>query len=256
MWELQKAISTCKVLASAAKEAESLTISTQFQHVDRLLRFRQFRETPIRLINALILSQDAQCTNPRDRLYALKHLAVDGRDIVPFPNYGEDIDIVNRKTAWRLVRHHADGDMIVLPRHFKNTWWPQWHDPATWGDKRINDYLTGESRFVAERSDRRFGSRTIIKKWTATKDSRTYWTLLSNARLQVRSKRIGRITQCSATESEANDGGALGKLVRVRKYGARKVERLISLCWLLYDLLPNNKYKKAAKIKIGDATIF
>lgn len=217
-----------------------------------MLSFRQFRETPIRLIDALIRTRKAECTDDRDRLYALKHLAVDGRDIVPFPNYKEDIDDVIFKTSWRLIKHYADGDMIVLPRRFRDTWVPEWQIPATWNDKRINDYLTRQIRFVAERTSHACGSRTIVKKWEATLDSRANWKLLNHTHLQVRYKRIGRITQCSATDSEASNDGALGQLVKVPKYGARRVERLISLCWLLYDLLPNNEYIKARKVKIGD----
>ncbi|KAK6215435.1 heterokaryon incompatibility protein [Colletotrichum tabaci] len=250
--ELQKAIATCKALASITPEAKNLTWRNEFKHVDYLMSFRGFRESPIRLVEALIRSKRALCSNPEDRLYALKHLAADGRDTVPFPNYGESLDLLNQKTAFRLIKMYLDGDMVVFPCHFSDTWVPQWHNPQTWNDERINKYLTGQSNFVAERSKCESGSSTIVKRWKATKGSRISCTLLHhNAWLKVYVKRIGRITQCSTTAAEANSDGP-GELAPVSTYGAHKSKRLIALCWLLYDLLPNNKYPKAKAVKVED----
>ncbi|KAF4812901.1 Heterokaryon incompatibility protein 6, OR allele [Colletotrichum siamense] len=251
MSDLQSAVAGCKALASTSSEANALTSLTVFEHVERLIRFRNFRESPIRLIEALILSRRAKSSDPKDKLYALKHLAIDGPDSVPFPNYGASLDDLNRTTATLLLQFYKNADIIMLPCHFLETWVPQWNDPATWHKKRINNYLTGRSNFVAERTVREHGSSTIVHKWRATRDSTAHWsTTLGGTQLQVRCKRLGRVEHCSATDAEASTA-EVGDLSDVNRYGPRKVERLISLCWLLYDLIPNNDYPKPKNIKIG-----
>ncbi|KAF3802183.1 hypothetical protein GCG54_00012429 [Colletotrichum gloeosporioides] len=252
MSDLQKAVAGCKALASTSSEASALTSLTVFEHVERLIRFRNFRESPIRLVEALILSRRAKSTDPKDKLYALKHLAIDGPDSVPFPDYEASLDDLNRKTANLLLHFYKNADIIMLPCHFWETWVPQWNDPATWGEERINNYLLGRSNFVAERTDRESGSSKIVHKWRATQGSEAYWsTAPGRKRLQVRYKRLGRVEQCSATNNEASTA-EVGELGDVRKYGPLKVERLISRCWLLYDLIPKNKLPKPKNIKIGD----
>ncbi|KAH0423119.1 heterokaryon incompatibility protein [Colletotrichum camelliae] len=251
MSDLEEAAAGCKALASTVLKANPLTSPAVFEHVDRLTRFRNFRKSPIPLIEALILSRRAKSSNPRDKLYALKHLASDGPDSVPFPDYGASLEDLNRKTADRLLQHHRNADFIMLPCHFWETWVPHWHDPATWHEERINNYLLGQSNFVAERTDRESGSTKIVHEWRATQGSEAHWgTDLGWKRLQVRYKRLGRVEQCSATNNEASTA-EVGELGDVKKYGPRKVERLVSLCWLLYDLIPNNKYPKPKNVNIA-----
>ncbi|KAI8273413.1 hypothetical protein K4K60_010912 [Colletotrichum sp. SAR11_57] len=219
MSDLQKAVAGCKALASTSSEANALTSLTVFEHVERLIRFRNFRESPIRLVEALILSRRAKSSDPKDKLYALKHLAIDGPDSVPFPDYEASLDDLNRKTATLLLHFYKDADIIMLPCHFWETWVPQWNDPATWGEERINNYLLGKSNFVAERTDRESGSSKIVRKWRATKGSEAYWSIEpGRKRLQVRYKRLGRVEQCSATNREASTA-EVGEVSVVRKYG-------------------------------------
>ncbi|KAF4922763.1 Heterokaryon incompatibility protein 6, OR allele [Colletotrichum viniferum] len=251
VWRLEAAIAACKSLSPIIREARELRWSREFQHVDRLMGFRSFRESPITLLEALIRSRFAECSNSRDRLYALRHIASDGKDSVLISNYEEPLEALNRRTVSRLLGMYHDFDMIVFPRHVTKTWVPQLDNPDTWAEERINNYLTGQSRFVAERSDCDFGSSRIVTKWRATLEPRRGWHIISSKKFQVPYKRIGRITQCSATDMEANREGT-GELGHVSKYGARRVKRLISLCWLLYDLLPDKKSPEAKAIKIGD----
>ncbi|KAF5512574.1 Heterokaryon incompatibility protein 6, OR allele [Colletotrichum aenigma] len=249
--ELKAAIAACKSLAPTTLEARELRWSKEFQHVDRLMGFRSFRESPIRLLEALIRSRYAECSNPRDRLYALKHIASDGRDSVSLPNYEESLEALNRRTVCRLIAMYQDLDMVIFPTHVTKTWVPQLDNPDTWKEERTNNYLTGKSSFVPERSDCDSGSSRTITEWRATLGSRSLWRVDGQKGLRVHYKRIGRITQCSATDDEANQDET-GELRKVSKYGARRVKHLISLCWLLYDLLPNKKSPDAKAIKIGD----
>ncbi|KAF4819822.1 Heterokaryon incompatibility protein 6, OR allele [Colletotrichum tropicale] len=251
MSDLQRAVAGCKALPPLSIKANSLISLTVFEHVERLVRFRKFRESPIPLIEALVLSRTAKASNPRDKLYALKHLANDGPDSVPFPNYKASVNNLNRTIARRLLEHHKNADYVMLPCHSRETWVPEWHDPATWGDERINNYLTGHSKFVAERTARNAGSSKLVDKWRATRKSKAHWDTIDDGRhLIVRYKRLGRVEQCSASDNEASKA-EVGNLGDVSKYGPRKNERLISLCWLLYDLIPNNNHPKPRTVNVG-----
>ncbi|KAL0929831.1 heterokaryon incompatibility protein [Colletotrichum truncatum] len=253
--ELRCAMSVCQNYRADIPGADKVASTEGFRHVEMLFGFRQSTSnTPKSLIQALIDCQRAVSTRRRDRLYALTHLTTDGTKLIPNPDYEITIDQLYEETTFRMISASSGLDSIVFTVRSGDNWIPQWDNPSTWSNLRASEYLSGRCNFVSERSRRNHGSGTVISQWKATKDSKPYATKIRHV-LEVRGKKVGRIANCSATASEACQAGTPGLLqhstVKDNDWVPSR-KTLIALCWILYDLLPNNAYIKAKKVSVAD----
>lgn len=80
------------------------------------LRERQSRIGVPRMLLALALiaSRRSQSTEPRDKIYALLGLTLDGSEVVPIPNYVEELETVFTKLTGNIIAMEGLGSIMLL----------------------------------------------------------------------------------------------------------------------------------------------
>lgn len=117
------------------------------------------RKRPILLFDAIMMSHKSMATDPRDKIFALLGLTVDGSKLVPVPNYMHSLgDILRDMTRAMIVAErsldlifirslHAPNDPTMpswVPPWLTNAEFSFWSKPMTVLEDRL---LSGRSRF-------------------------------------------------------------------------------------------------------------
>ena len=84
------------------------------------------------LVRLLVLSRQAQATDPRDKVYGLRGLASDGEILIPFPDYGNPASMVFQEMTRSILT--ITGQLAILALRSINrrttdlspTWVPDW----------------------------------------------------------------------------------------------------------------------------------
>jgi hypothetical protein len=78
------------------------------------LRDRFIERTPISLLHAMLMSNKALATDPRDKIFALRGITIDGPGLVPTPNYEKPLrDILSDLTRAMIIAENC-LDIICL----------------------------------------------------------------------------------------------------------------------------------------------
>jgi len=89
------------------------------------------------LLNILELYRHFECTDPRDRIYALLGLPSIDRNIpLPQPDYSKSVSEVYCETVKAIIQHTADLSILCVPRDLRGvhsehnlpSWVPNWTD--------------------------------------------------------------------------------------------------------------------------------
>lgn len=117
------------------------------------------RKKPILLFDAIMMSHKSMATDPRDKIFALLGLTVDGPKLVPVPNYKHSLGEILRDMTRAMVVAERSLDLIFIrslhpPEDPKmHSWVPPWltnrafsfwSKPMTVLEDRL---LSGRSRF-------------------------------------------------------------------------------------------------------------
>ena len=90
------------------------------------------------LSESLLRSRMALATDPRDKVYALLSLTLDGSGVVPTPNYRQDVQDVFLETSRAMVVNQGQTAIMLLAKRnqTRTSWAPSWsnlhEDLAPW----------------------------------------------------------------------------------------------------------------------------
>jgi hypothetical protein len=101
------------------------------------IRNRRYRPTqdqypPMGLMTLLPIARACQLTDPRDKIYALLAIAVDGKEIQV--DYSESVSKIYRDLAMHFIRRDSNLDIIGFSSgastHDLPSWVPDWTEPG------------------------------------------------------------------------------------------------------------------------------
>ena len=102
-------------------------------------KIEQARNTTCTLLRHLWTFRNRNCTDPRDRIYALRSLAMDLKEAV-VPNYGESHSRIYAKVTRQIIEHHKNLDVLGMCFTFEGSdpgdaerpsWAPDFHVTTT-----------------------------------------------------------------------------------------------------------------------------
>ena len=97
------------------------------------------------LAEAMLLTYGFKATDQRDKIHALLGMTLDGSDVLPWPSYTEDPDVVFRRVTEVMIAREGLTALILLARGHvalrdSPSWFPRWTTLAS----RIPGWITDE----------------------------------------------------------------------------------------------------------------
>jgi hypothetical protein len=80
------------------------------------LRQRSLLQQPLNFLFLALLHRESDCTDPRDKIYALWNLARDARDLGMTPDYSLSVRDVYISFAKQYILHHSCLDIMCAPQ--------------------------------------------------------------------------------------------------------------------------------------------
>lgn len=95
--------------------------------LDAINRFRSSQQSRhdgggISLLEALLMTKRSRATDPRDRVYALLSLTMDGRELVPLAEYNTPLEMVFREITLRMLERRQQFTVMLLASRTFTSW--------------------------------------------------------------------------------------------------------------------------------------
>ena len=94
-------------------------LEVAYQYVQKLVHFRLAyrRARKPSLVTTILSSYESLATEPRDKIFALLGVSLDGQELVPTPNYLQPVDSILKDLTRALIRMNGRLDVILLNKH-------------------------------------------------------------------------------------------------------------------------------------------
>ena len=185
--DLKRSISRCQSSPYWQQNNENV-----YSHLKRIMEFRYlYYNDRISLCKAIANSKKFLSTDPRDKIFALLGICHDGNELVPTPNYQQDLDLILTNITRALIHKNKCLDIITINGQTSTipstrpSWAPDW----------FSANLPEEAFILAEKQ---------LPDWHSSSES---ISLLGGTVLEVQGKILGKIvSRTSTTKGIAEDG--------------------------------------------------
>lgn len=144
--KIRKVVESERSQDTSAEKSNALQSLHRLESMAFLQRFWekngfQLHRRPLRLLTALELSRDALASDPRDKIYGLLDLALDGPKLIPQPDYTISKSLLYRSLVRSYVALYNDIEILCHAGNTKSdpdipTWTPDWSDSNYGGSIR------------------------------------------------------------------------------------------------------------------------
>lgn len=187
--DLKKSIARCQSSPYWQQNNENV-----YSHLKRIMEFRYlYHNDRIPLCKAITNSKTFLSTDPRDKIFALLGICHDGNELVPTPNYQQDLDLILTNITRALIHKNKCLDVIMINGQTSTisstrpSWAPDW----------FSTNLPEEALIMAEKQ---------LPYWHLPAPS---LSIQANTVLEVQGKILGKIvSRTSTTKGIVEDGSS------------------------------------------------